>query len=357
MRTVRRTPLVLLAAGALALSACSSDEPGSSGPTDTETVTSTATATETVTSSPAEDDTATPAPSPTTTSTQAGVPALSSRCELDAVDAPAVETISYAVPDGWQVEPSTCEFLDPELEELPQGTEPDAAISIEVTDADFRDVSSTESIDGEIRWTGARSGYQAVRIRGGAAGQGIRPDGEAVQLVLVDLDAGTDEQGGTLVMSAGPSSGADFDLAAQALDRIAQTVSIEPSGAPQPPIVVARSEGGGTPFAVTYSTAEGCFRLHAGSPSDDVVDESCDVSFAGDEIAGTILTSGDQQVVAGLAPALATVVESDAASAPYGGLTTPVEGGSLFAYDAIRTPLDVRADDAAGNELASTTVR
>ena len=107
---------------------------------------------------------------------------------------------------------------------------------------------------------------------------------------------------------------------------------------------------------MTYDTAEGCFRLHAGSPSGDVVDESCDVSFGGDEIAGTILTSGDQQVVAGLAPALAAVVESDAASAPYGGITTPTEGGSLFAYDAIRTPLDVRADDAAGNELASATI-
>ena len=355
MQTIRHTPLVLAAAGVLALTACTGDDTTDpAGSTDTETVT--ATETETVTTSPGATDTTTPRPTDTSTSTEAGVPAMSGTCELDATDAPGVDAITYAVPDGWQVEEGTCEFLDPELDELAQGTEPDAAIHIDVTDADFRDVSSTESIDGEIRWTGARSGYQAVRIRGGAAGQGIRPEGEAVQLVLVDLDPGTDERGGTLVMSAGPSSGAGFDLAAQALDRIAQTVRITPNATDAMPIVVTRAEGGGTPFAVTYDTVEGCFRLHAGSPSDDVVDESCDVSFGGDEIAGTILTSGDQQVVAGLAPALAAVVESDAASAPYGGITTPTEGGSLFAYDAIRTPLDVRADDAAGNELASATI-
>ena len=355
MHAIRHTPLALVAAGALALTACSGDD-AEPGPTDTETVT--ATETETVTPSPTGTDTTSPSPTstPTSTSTEAGVPNLSGTCELDTSAAPTVEAITYAVPEGWQVEEGNCRFLDPELEQLAEGTEPGAAISIDVSDADFRDVSDTPSIDGEIRWMGARSGYQAVRIRGGAAGQGIRPEGEAVQLVLVDLDAGTDEQGGTLVMSAGPSDGASFELAAEALDRIVQTLRVQPVATEQDAIVVARSEGGGTPFAVTFEPDEGCFRLHAGGPTDDAVDESCDLSFDGAEIAGTILESGEQQVVAGIAPALATVVESDAATAPYGGITTPVEGGSLFAYDAIRTPLDVRADDVAGNELASATI-
>ena len=357
MHPIRRTPLALVAAGALVLTACSSDDAGPS-PTDTETVTATETETETVTPSPTGTDTTSPSPAPTSTSTstEAGVPGLSGTCELDTSAAPRVDSITYAVPEGWQVEEGNCRFLDPELDELSQGTEPGAAISIDVSDADFRDVSDTDSVEGEIRWIGARSGFQAVRIRGGAAGQALRPEGEAVQLVLVDLDAGTDEQGGTLVMSANPSEGASFELAAEALDRIAQTVRITPNATDATPIVVARAEGGGAPFSVTYDQMEGCFLLHAGGPADEVVDDDCDVERDGREIAGTILTDGDREVVAGHAPALATVVESDAASAPYGGITTPVEGGSLFAYDAIRTPLDVRADDAAGQELASATI-
>ncbi len=50
------------------------------------------------------------------------------------------------------------------------------------------------------------------------------------------------------------------------------------------------------------------------------------------------------------------VVESDAATAPYGGITTAVEGASLFAYDAITTPLEVRAVAGTGEELATTTI-
>ena len=354
VRSIRRTPLVLVAAGALALSACSDDPSTDPAPTDTETVTTTETRTETVPPSPT--DTASPPASPSPTTTEAGVPSLSSTCELQPADAVGVESVTFAVPDGWQVEQGNCEFLDPALEQLEEGTEPDSALSIRIASADFAAVSDTDEIDGEIRWTGAISGYQAVRIRGDAAGQGIRPEGEPVQLYLVDLDTGTDEQGATLVMSAGPSSGASFELAAQALDRIAQTVRVTPNATDSTAIVVNRSEGGGTPFAVTYDQMEGCFLLHAGGPSDEVVDEACDVELDGTEIAGAILSDGDREVVAGLAPALAVLVESDAATAPYGGITTPVEGASLFSYEAIGSPLEVRAVDATGQTLATSSI-
>ena len=356
MQPLRRHPLVVVVAGALALSACTGDEAGTADPTPTQTVTATKTdaVTPTPTGTPSDESGATASPSATSTAT--GVPALTSQCQLQPPAGAAVPSVTFAVPEGWQVDEGNCEFLDPALGRLEQGTEPDAALGIRVTGTDVRTASQTEEIEGEIRWTGARSGYRAVRIRGGAAGQGIRPQGEPVQLYLVDLDAGPDEQGGTLVMRAAPSSGASFERAAQALDRIAQTVRIEPPATDTAPIVVTRTETGGAPYAVTYDPEAGCFRLHAGGPTDEVVDDACDVALDGREVAGAILEDGDRHVVAGLAPPRAVVVESDAASAPYGGITTPVEGASLFAYEAIMSPLDVRAIAATGERLATATI-
>ena len=187
-----------------------------------------------------------------------------------------------------------------------------------------------------------------MRIRGGAAGQAIRPEGEAVQLVLVDLDAGTDEQGGTLVMSADPSEGASFELAAEALDRIAQTVRIPPAPPTRRRSWSRAAEGGGAPFSVTYDQMRDASASTRAAPPTRPSTSPVTCPSTAARSPAPSSTVRRPQVVAGLAPALATVVESDAATAPYGGITTPVEGGSLFAYDAIRTPLDVRADDAAG---------
>ncbi len=354
MRSIRRTPLVLVAVGALALSACSDDASEEPIPTDTETVTSTETETETVSPTPTGTDTPTTEPSPT--STAADVPTLSSQCELSADDASGIESVTFAVPEGWQVEDGNCEFLDPAANDLEAGTEPDTALALRIEPVDFATVAEAEGIEEGARWTGARSGYPAVRISGESTGQGLAPEGEPVLQWLVDLGAGTGEQGATLVMSARPSDGADADLAAQALDRIAQTVRVTPNATDSTPIVVTRAQGGGMPYAVTYNEMEGCFLLHAGGPADEVVDDACDVELDGAEIAGAILSDGDREVVAGLAPAQAVVVESDAASAPYGGITTSVEGASLFAYDAIYSPLEVRAVDATGQTLATTSI-
>lgn len=54
---------------------------------------------------------------------------------------------------------------------------PDAALGIRSADTPYHEAADTEEVDGEIRWAGARSGHQAVRIRGDGAGQGLRPEG------------------------------------------------------------------------------------------------------------------------------------------------------------------------------------
>lgn len=361
MRTHRSSLVVFAAVGALALASCAGDEAASPDASRTETGTPSGTdtstvppsATDTVGTSPATPSSPTSSPAPT--STVGGVPSLSSLCELQPGTA-AADRITFAVPEGWQVEEGNCEFFDPALEELPEGSEPSAAIGIRVSDNDFPTVADTDEIDGEIRHVGARSGYQAVRIRGESAGQALRPEGQPVELWLVDLDAGTDEEGGTLVMSASTSDGASFQLAAQALDRMAQTVRVEAPAVEEGPHVVTRTEGGGTPWTVTHDLDEGCFRLRPGGPAGEAVDEACDIEPSEGEVAGAILADGDLQVAVGITSPLAVLAESDAATAPYGAVTTPVEGGSLFAYEAHLTPLDVRAVDATGETIGTGTL-
>lgn len=348
---------VVAAAGALVLPACATDE--ADVPDQTDTRTSSPTATDT----PSPTDTSTPTPpatptgttSPSSTATAADVPALSRSCELESTAAD-IERVEFAVPDGWQVEEGNCEFLDPSLEQLEEGTEPDAAISARVADADFASVSDTQHIDGEIRHVGARSGYQAVRIRGESAGQALQPQGEPVQLWLVDLDAGSDQEGGTLVLSARPSSGASFEQAAQAADRIADTIRVVPPAAEAAPIVVTRVEGGATPWAVTHDPSDGCFHLHRGGPTEAPVDEACDVDFSDGGVAGAVLSDGDLEVAAGLAPPLANLVESDAATAPYGAVPSSLEGASAFAFEPNTPPVEVRAVDGTGRAIAMGTV-
>lgn len=329
----------------LVLAGCSDGVTESSEPTGTPTPTTPSD----VATSPSPPD------EPTGDTTAAAVPELTETCVLSSSEA-AAERVRFAFPRGWQVESGNCEFFDPALQELPEASEPSAAIVVRIANQDFTTVNETEEIEGEVRHLGARSGYQAVRIRGGSAGQALREEAEPVQLWLVDLDAGTDEAGGALVLSAHRSDGAAFDLAAQAADRIAQTIQVEPAAAPDAPVVVTRTEGGGTPWTVTWDRDTGCMQLRRGGPTDDVADEACDLGAPDDRITGAVLTAGDLEVVAGLAPLLAVLAESDAATAPYGGVTTPVEGASLFAYDAIRTPLEVRAVDASGETIASTTI-
>lgn len=356
---------IVAAAGTLLVTACATDDV--EDPTPTVTDTSSPTATDTPTPSPttaSPTDTSTPSPtaggtetsSPSPTATAADVPSLSGLCQLESTDVD-IERVEFAVPQGWQVEDGNCEFFDPALDQLEPETEPDNAVSVRIVEADHSMVADPDGIDVGTRHVGARSGYQAVRISGESSGPGIRPEGSPALLWAVDLDAGSDEQGGTLVVSARSSSGADFELAAQAADRMAETLRITPTAVDEDaPIVVTRTEGGGTPWTVTFEPAEGCFHLRPGGPTDEPADEACDVEAGRDTVDGAILSDGDLEVVAGLAPPLAARVDSDAADGPRGGVTTSLEGASAFAYDAATTPLDVRAVDIAGRTLASGTV-
>ena len=362
MRHHSRSLRAAVAGTALVLAACSTGSP-----TDAPEPTTGTTEPASPTDSPAPIDTgAATSPTPTGTTEDptptdrgtvaAGVPDLSARCtaEPDADSGLAIEQVEYAVPEGWQVDGS-CEFLDPALDELASETQPDTALGIRVEPVDFATAAAGDELDRVRRWIGARSGHQAVRLAGESSGEGLRPAGEPTVRWLVDLDPGSDDAGGTLVLSAHPSGGADLALAAEAVDRIAQTVRVVPAADPDA-VVVTRVEGGGQPWTVTHGPDDGCLRLRAGGPDDEVQDEACDVSAPDDGPSGAVLTDGDVRVVAGLAPATAVRVETDADATLAGSVTTAVEGASLDAHPAPQAPVEVTAVDAAGTPIGSTTV-
>lgn len=359
---LRRVPrvLALVLAGALAAAACADgtqpDEQGSPTPSTP--------AGPTASPSPTPTPTPTPSPPPPTDESPAAggeIAPIGDFCLLEPSSG-QIEHIEFAAPRGWQVSEETCEFFDPTLEELEEGTEPDAAIGVRVTDVPFAQAAEPEEgTRDEVRYVGARSGYQAVRIRAVGTGEGIRPEGQPVLTYLVDLDPGTDEGGATLVASARPSSGADFDLAAEALDRMFDTFRVVPPDGGQAdlergePAVITRVEGGGTPFTVTYDGS--CLRLRPGGPTDDPADEACDLGAPDDTITGAVLESGSTRVVAGLAPPRAAFVVSDAASAPYGAVTTPLEGAAAFAYTPVEVPVEVHGVTAGGERFVTGTIR
>lgn len=345
--------------GALILTACTTTDEAD-GPTPTDTAgspspddTSSPSPTSTSLTSPTEAPAATSSPSPA--STAAGLPPLAGTCTIEATSG-TVEQVEFAVPDGWQVEDGNCEFFDPALDELEPQTEPDNAVSVRIVQAEYSMVADPDGIDVETRHVGARSGYRAVRLSGESTGPGMRPEGEPALLWLVDLPAGADQDSPTLLLSARPSSGAGFDLAARAADRMAHTLRVTPTAAEDALIVVARSETGGTPWTVTVDPSEGCVHLRPGGPTDEPADQTCDIEAAADTVDGAVLSDGDLEVVAGLAPPLATRVDGDDATVPHGGVTTSLEGATAFAFDTTTAPVDVRAVDAAGNTLASGTI-
>lgn len=346
---MRRPPRHLLAAvagTALVLSACSTGAPtDASAPTSPRPTSTDGTTGTTEVTTPTDGGTA-----------AEEVPDLSTRCtaEPDADTELAVEHVEYAVPEDWQVDGS-CEFLDPALDGLGPETQPDTALGIRIEPVDFATAAAGDELERVRRWIGARSGYQAVRLSGESSGEGLRPAGEPTVRWLVDLDPGTDDAGGTLVLAAHPSDGADLELAAEAVDRIAQTVRVVPA-ATSGTAVVTRAEGGGQPWTVTHGLDDGCLRLRAGGPDGDVQDEACDLPAPDEGPSGAVLTDGDVRVVAGLAPATAVRVETDADATLAGSITTAVEGASLFAHPAPQVPVEVTAVDAAGAPIGSATI-
>ena len=282
----RRAPSLLLAA-ALAVTACGADDEATTPAPSTEGTAAPL--------SPAPEDVGTADDTPTPVAT------LDDELSQGYTLATSVGEVSVDHPAGWAVG-DTCEVFDPALDEVPEDPTA-AAVHLRAVDAPYAQVagSTPERIDG-FRATGAVDGRQAMRIEATL----VTDDGEVpVVQWVVDLDPATDQDGGTLVATATGEGEVDLGAAVAILDDMARSLDLgdTPAG------VVTSVEGGGTPFAVRFE--DGCLRL-APSPSEDAVDESCDVLALGDDLARTTTLSADGlTVVVGQVPAVVDVVRDD----------------------------------------------
>ena len=354
VRISRISSLVLMAV--LVLAACAggdelAEEPSPTSPAPVDTGQSpTASATD-------EGDTASPTPTtePSDVADAAAqVPAIAATCTLDAT-AGEPESIRIAYPEGWLVQDG-CEWFDPDAESVEQGTEPAVAVSWRVSDVTFeRAADVRDEMADHVRFVGARGGYTAVRIEGEASGEGVREEGEPVVMWLVDLDPGTDEQGGTLIGTAHAHGSTTLDVAAYALDRMAGSLLVRPPASDR--FVVTRLEGGGTPTTVTWAGDEGCFRLRAGGPEGDVVDEGCVPGSIGSSGLSPVLLEADgaTRMLAGVAASPIQRVTVPAARSLSGAMTHSIEGGHVFALPVREPPFDVTGHDYTGEPVASLT--
>lgn len=360
------TTVALAATVGLVLTACSSDPADDDVAAPEETASVSATPDDDATSTTSDEDSPSgdsspssdEAPSDESTPILASyeTPELDAECVLEPEQFEQVTAIRYAVPSDWKVE-DRCDILDPDLEELPEDTEVDAAIFVSVADVDFGLTrESQEASRDRTSWLGARANLQAVRDTYVGTGAAQSEDGQPGTSWVYDLDAGTDEEGGVLTLATGDVEGEDeYRLAQATLDTIAQTVVIEPQteigdGSPGATgFAVLRTEGGGTPYAVTYDGD--CFAFRPGGPTDDASDELCDLEpTSADMVAGQV---GD--TVVGYAPPTTIAVQSDDLSQPY-GLATSIEGGTVFALPADQVPSTLTAIGPGGEELVTVDV-
>ncbi len=359
LHTSTTTTVALAATAGLLLTACSPGTTDDEVAAPDETVTPSATVTPGASpSETADDDPSAPSPSATPSDEATPIiptvetPTLDTQCVIEPDQLEQVARIRYAVPSSWKVE-GRCDILDPDLEELPDQTEVEAAVFVSTSGVSYREAAAPGGAREVQRvWLGARAGYQASRSTAVSTGEAASPEGQPSTSYLVDLDAGADEHGGVLTLSTGVAEGEGYDLAKAALDAIATTVVVEPPAedAAADGFAVLRSEGGGTPFSVTYDGA--CFRLRPGAPADDASDELCDL----DPREGAIVTGmlGDDTVV-GYAPPLAIAVEG-AADTTVNALTASIEGGTVFALRAVDVPRQLVAIGPGGEELVTAEV-
>ncbi len=313
----------IVLAAVLVLTACGGGDEPADVPSPISTSPS-ATARPDPTSTDADDGLGSPTPTATGTTAAdpvAQLPAIADTCTIDVATGEA-DRVRIAYPEGWLVQ-EACEWFDPEAESVEEGTEPSIAVSWRVSDLAFeRAADVRDEMNDPIRYVGARSGYQALRIEGEASGVGLRQEGEPVVTWLIDLDPGTDEQGGTLIGTAHNDGGVPFAVAAYALGRMADTLLVEPPASER--FVVTRLEGGSKPTTVTWVADEGCFRLRAGGPDADVVDEACSPSTAGSSGLRLVLLESDdgaRRMLAGIASSPIQRITVPAASTLSGGTT------------------------------------
>lgn len=295
----------------------------------------------------------TPSPDPTSAPADAAaVPDLAETCTIDPSSG-AVDTIRLAYPQGWKVT-DQCRWFDPSVESVPDDSEAQVAVSWRASDVSFaRAADVRDEIRDPVRYHGAKAGFQAVRVEGETTGTAAGPQGQPVVLWLIDLDAGTDDDGGVLIGRADADGGAGFHVATEALDRMAKTIVMRPPATDR--FVVTRLEGGGTPISVTWE--DSCFRLRAGAPDGVVLDEACDLAPPDDGVTTALLQRDDGlPVLAGRADPLAARATVPAASNLSGAVTTSTEGAALFAMPVRQPPFEVTVTDVTGDVIATERV-
>lgn len=190
------------------------------------------------------------------------------------------------------------------MTEPEQGTdERTGVVSAFVDQVRFSEVS--QSIGGEqSRAVSTVDGFQAVRVESQSAGDGLYPAGTAAVTWMVDLSVGVDDEPATLFLNAVDIvDDVDFDRAVTTMDRMIRSLELLAVDGADSQNVVARYEGGGTPFTVAVAAAvtqpTSCLRLvdADGIACVEAVDGAGDVALTGlDGPAGPItvgITSAD----------------------------------------------------------------
>ncbi len=285
-------------------------------------------------------------------------PELDTRCVIEPAQLDEIAAVRYAVPADWKVD-DRCDVLDPDLEELPDSTEVDAAIFVNVSAGDFDQNDEQSPAQRDVTtWLGARAGFPAVRATWVGTGEAMSEEGRPGTTWTYDLAPGADDRGdgGILTLSTSAVDGEDeYTLAQATLDAIAQTVVIEPpaeSPASRPgetDVTVLHTELGGSPFAVTYDGD--CFSYRPGGPSHEASDEVCDL----DPTAGAVVAAQVGDAVVGHAPPATIAVRSDGSAPPH-GLAAAIEGGTVFALPAAELPASLTAIGPGGEELVTADV-
>lgn len=278
---------------------------------------------------------------------------VSTTCELS-TDSPS-GTMTIAHPDGWNVD-DECRYFDPEADSVESGTEP-VGIDVvwQVSDTSFsRAAAPSQTLDEERRSTTTVAGRQAVRVQGTSTGEGLYPEGHNRTVWIVDLDVGTDDQGGVLIGSTHEGDGIAYAEAVDVLDKMASTVlfSQNPDNFGRVDATLARAEGGGTPFTVVLD--DGCLQLRAGGLDGDVHDEVCDVSADDQPLTMWALSSGDLTVAAGFTGIdVDQIVVNPEADVLRGAIPVSIEGGHAVAMPVEEQDIYATTDDGEVLDVAS----
>lgn len=289
--------------------------------------------------------------------------ALDASCLLEHTGPEDLPSVELQYPSGWDrgdESLGTCRYFDPEPVEIPDAAEAfDVDVRWDIEPVAFSEAAQPDEATDEVeRLPTTVDGHQAVRITATSTGEALLPEGIATTTWLVDLDIGTDDPGGTLVGTTADVDGVDYEQAGDVLDRMARSADIAPDeNGSASQFTIARVEGGGSPYAVTYDSADGCFALFAGTDQGPLLDEVCDAGEAV-PISATILRSDAHELGVGLTSGEVDVVRLRAnTDAERAVATVPVGDDSrAYAIELSGTEATLVAETFDGEELGSVAV-